>query len=365
MLDITEFLKYAAKEDASDVHLTVGAAPRMRIHGKLVAANFPKMTVSDNLDIFLRIVNPNQRDRFEVAGQIDLSVSIPGAGRYRVNAYKQRGSITMTFRLVDMEIPNPELLMIPESVLDICKKQRGLVIISGPSGSGKSTLTASLVDRINERRQANIITLEDPIEYLHTHKMSIVNQREIGFDTEDYMSGLRAALKEDADVISISNLPDADVAYQSFMAAQMGRLIFTSMYTLGIVETVEAVIGLFPEYKREMALNQLASCLRAVVTRQLLESVDGKSRIPAYGVMLVNNKIRSLIREGRIQDIVKVVEESTDKGMITMDQYLYKLYMQGQIDGSTAVAMSSDQERMEENILKYEVQKTSQSGGEL
>jgi len=350
MLDITEFLKYAEKEKASDVHITVGASPRIRVHGKLITTNYPRMTAADTLDIFLKIVNPQQRDRFETLGEIDVSVSIPGAGRYRVNAFKQRGSITLSFRLVDMEIPGADMLMIPEPVIELCYKKRGLVIVSGPSGSGKSTLSAALLDIINENREANIITIEDSIEYLHSHKQSIINQREIGFDTQSFESGLSAALKEDADIISISSLPNEAIAYQTFMAAQMGHLIFTQMYTLGLSETIEAIIGLFPEYKQEMARSQLAACLRAVVTRQLCEGIGGNRRIPAYGVMLINNKIRTLIREGNFSAITEVVEEEKESGMISMDDSLLDLYKRGLIDRGVALALCHDQEAMMDKI---------------
>lgn len=350
MVDLTSLLKYAETEKASDVHIIVGASPKIRVHGRLKSTNYPKLTPSDTLEAFLSIVNPAQRDRFESAGEIDLSVSIPGAGRFRVNAYKQRGSISLTFRLVDMQIPDPSELMIPQSVLNLCEKKKGLVIISGPSGSGKSTLLASMIDKINEVREANIITLEDPIEYLHSHKTSVVNQREIGFDTESYAAGLTAALKEDADVIQIGELTDSRIAAEVFRAAQTGRLIFTSMYTTGIVETIEAVIGLFPEYQQEMARGHLASCLRAVITRQLCEGKDGTTRVPAYGILFMNNSIREKIRKGRYEDIMEDVVNNRDKGMITMDESLLELYRSELIDHATAIALSQDSEHMEESL---------------
>lgn len=351
MIDLTELLKYAAGENASDVHVTVGTEPKIRVNGKLIATTYPKITSSDTLEMFLGIVNPAQRDRFELKGEIDLSISISGAGRFRVNAYKQRGSISLSFRLVGMQIPDPETILVPPSVLNICKKKRGLVIISGPAGSGKSTLTATMVDHINEMRSANIITIEDPIEYLHSHKQSIINQREVGLDTASYEEGLRAALKADADVIEISAIPDDRVASQLFMAAQTGKLIFTSMYTSGVVETIEALCSLFPEYQQEMARFQLASCLRAVVTRQLCEGMNGTGRVPAYGVMIVNKQIRNIIRTGNFVRISQIMAESSNENMFTMDDSLIKLCKEGKIDADTAINMANDQEYVAEAVL--------------
>src|SRR5574344_2003016 len=186
MIDIRELLKYAASQDASDVHISVGASPKIRVHGDLITTNFPKMMPADTLEMLLNLVNAEQRDTFEREGGIDISVSIPDAGRFRVNAYKQRGSITLALRIVDMEIPDPSALSIPDKVMELCTRHRGLILVTGPSGSGKSTVMAAMIDRINSTRACNIITLEDPIEYLHSHKMSVVNQREIGLDVNSY-----------------------------------------------------------------------------------------------------------------------------------------------------------------------------------
>ena len=353
MLDLNALLKYAGENGASDIHITVGISPLIRVSGKLRPTPFQRMTTADTLEVFLGIVSPVQRDKFESAGEIDLSVSIPGAGRYRVNAYKQRGSITLALRLVEMEIPEPATLMIPDVVLDMCNMHRGLIVISGPSGSGKTTLMAAMIDRINTMSESCIVTLEDPIEYLHSHRNSIVSQREIGLDTASYTTGIMAALREDADVISLSAMPDEKVATQAIMAAQTGRLVFTNMYTSGIVETVEAIISLFPEYQQEMARNQLASCLRAVITRQLCDGVHGE-RIPAYGIMLSNKKIASYIRSGEMRKIMDVVRESPDLGMISMDDSLFDLYVRGLISSATALTLSNDQESMEERVEKHQ-----------
>lgn len=352
MLDLTALLKYADENHASDVHIAVGVSPKIRVHGRLQSTNFQKMSASDTLEVLLAIITPHQRERFEKDGEIDISVSISGAGRYRVNAYKQRGSITLAFRLVDMQIPDPADLAIPESVLNLCQKRRGLIIVSGPSGSGKSTVLASMIDQINESRDANIITLEDPIEYLHQHKRSIVNQREIGLDTKSTLKGLDSALKEDPDVIQIGTLDDYNVARKVFMASQTGRLIFSTMYTSSVVDTIEAIVALFPPYDQEQARHQLANSIRAVITRQLCDTADGTGRVPAYGIMVADNQIRNLIKKGEYDAIESVMKESSDKGMITMDESLYELFEKGIISRNTAISNASDQEDMEGRTLR-------------
>ncbi len=338
-------LQEASKEGASDVHICVGISPRFRIHGELKPTHFPKMTASDTLEILLGLMTPEQREQFEREGEIDLSVSIPRAGRYRVNAYKQRGSITVSLRIVDMQIPDPKALQIPEEVMSLCDSPRGLILITGPSGCGKSTVIASMIDRINSTRACNIITLEDPIEYLHPHKMSIVNQREIGLDANDYQSAVSAALRQDPDVLHIGQLSQAEVAGLSLMAAETGRLVFTSMYSQGAVETVGNFIDLFPEQRRQSARNRMANALKATVSRQLIPSVDG-DRVPVYEILLVDNQIREQIRQGNIYGLNALMSRGHDKGMVTMDEALEKLFREGKISQEEAIRAALDQEAM-------------------
>ncbi len=349
MLDIYALLHQASVEHASDVHISVGAFPKFRIHGELVNTNFPRMTPSDTLEVLLNLMNPEQREKFDEDGEIDLSVSIPEAGRFRVNAYKQRGSISLTLRLVDMEIPDAETLNIPKEVMDLCTEKRGLILVTGPSGSGKSTVIASMVDRINATRACNIITLEDPIEYLHSHKMSIVNQREIGLDVKDYETAMAAALRQDPDVLEISQLTNSTEVRQALMAAETGRLVFSSMYTLSAVETVENLIDLFPEQQRIQGRNRIANALKATISRQLLVTTDGE-RIPAYEILLVDNQVREIIRHGDIYTLFELMKKNHDKGMITMDESVLELYRKGLIPRNEALQAASDQEALLKEI---------------
>lgn len=348
MIDIRELLKIAAAEDASDVHISVGASPKLRVHGELIPTNFPKMTPADTLEMLLSLVNPEQRERFERDGVIDISVSIPDAGRFRVNAYKQRGSISLALRIVDMEIPDASELSIPDQVMELCGRHRGLVLVTGPSGSGKSTVLAALIDRINTTRACNIITLEDPIEYLHMHKRSIVNQREIGLDVNSYEIALKSALREDPDVLLVSRLDSAENVSTVLMAAETGRLVFSSMYSSSVRDTIENIVDIFPEQKWMAARNRLASALRAVVSRQLLTSADGSGRAAAYEILMVDNSVRSVIRNGSLEKLDDIMRAGHENGMITMDESLIELYRQGRISRQTAVVAARDQEKMSE-----------------
>ncbi|MBQ7724995.1 MAG: PilT/PilU family type 4a pilus ATPase [Lachnospiraceae bacterium] len=345
MLDINTLIKEASEKNASDIHITVGAPPRFRIQGELVQTNFPKMTPGDTLEVLLNLMTPEQRDTFERKGDIDISVSVKNSGRFRVNAYKQRGMITITMRLVDMEIPDARSLKLPDEVMKLCDERKGLILVTGPSGSGKSTVIASLIDWINSTRACNIITLENPIEYIHSSKMSIVNQREIGIDAVDYHSAISSALKQDPDVLDIGEIGDENEASLTLLAAETGRLVFSNFYTMSAVDTIGAFIDLFPEERRRRAGNRLASVLRATVSRQLIPSSEG-NLIPAYEILIADNAVREMIREGKIRDIAAYMENNTDKGLITMDQYIYRLYKDGLISGEEALKSACDRESM-------------------
>ena len=346
MLNLKELLKEAMMQKASDVHISIGISPKIRVHGKLKTTNFPVMTMADTLEVLLSIVNPEQREIFEEMGEIDISVSIPEVGRYRVNAYKQRSSIALAFRLVDLEIPRLEELKIPKQIIDICYRKHGMVFVTGPSGSGKSTVLATLIDHINSTREAHIITLEDPIEYLHQHKLSIVNQREVGLDTKNYESALKAALREDPDILQIGQMKDPVSMRTAFAAVETGKLVFTSMHTPGVMETLQMIVDLFPLQEQKQARNRLANVLSAIVSRQLCDSKDGGERIPAYEVMLVNNEIKDCIRRGNFEQIQKIMEAKDTENMIKMDDYLTDLVTKGKIDSQTAIQQSKDPEAM-------------------
>lgn len=344
MFDLTELLKTAITQGATDIHITVGTAPKFRIHGRLHTSWFQKPTAADTLGMLLDIMNPEQREQFEEDGEIDLSITIPQTGRCRVNAFKQKNCIALSCRVVDMEIPKAEELGIPEHVMDLCNERNGLILVTGPAGSGKSTVLAAMIDKINSTREMNIITLEDPIEYLHPHKLSIVNQREIGRDTKSCQKAIAAALREDPDIIEIGELSDGESAFNAMKAAELGCLVMSTMYTSGAAETVEAFLAMFQEARQKYAARKLSEVLKAVISRQLIPNPDGTALVPAYEILYVTNQVRKDIREGNYDNLKKVMSAQKDMGMITMDEYLTELYREGKISKESALQYARDTE---------------------
>ena len=351
MPTIEEILRAAKEAGASDVHLTVGIPPKMRVNGNLITMDYPKMLPADTLEVLVNIMTEVQRERFEERGEYDMSFSIPNCGRYRVNAYKQRGSVALAFRLVGTKVPSPEELGVPESVIDLYQRKRGLVLVTGPTGSGKSTTLASLIDVINKERNEHIITLEDPIEYLHKHNRSIVNQREIGLDTDSYGNALRAALREDPDIILVGEMRDFDTISTAITAAETGHLVFSTLHTIGAAPTIERIIDVFPPHQQNQIRSQLASVLEAVISQQLLPTIDGKSRVAAFEVMLGTPAIKNLIREDKAHQIPSIMQTSKKIGMQTMDDSLFSLYLKHKIDAANAVEYAQDTGNMQQKLF--------------
>lgn len=297
------------------------------------------------------IMSDFQLQHFEERGEYDMSFSIPNIGRYRVNAYKQRGSVAVALRLVGTEIPAPESLGVPPSVVDLSQRKRGLVLVTGPTGSGKSTTLAAIIDKINNTRDAHIITLEDPIEYLHSHKLSMVNQREIGLDTQSYANALRAALREDPDVILVGEMRDFDTISVAITAAETGHLVLSTLHTIGAASTVDRVIDVFPPHQQQQIRVQLSNVIEAVVSQQLIPTADGRSRVAAFEVMHANHAVRNLIREGKSHQLVSVMQTNRKMGMITMDEAIQQLYMEGRITREMAVQFATDPDGMSMKLM--------------
>lgn len=347
MVTISEVLSVAKENGASDVHITVGIPPKMRVNGELISMDFPKMLPPDTLAVAKEIMSEKQFDIFNEKGEYDMSYSIRDLGRYRVNAYHQRGSVAIAFRLVGTKIPNPSDIGIPESVVDLSKCKRGLVLVTGPTGSGKSTTLATIIDRINHTRDAHIITLEDPIEFLHQHDSSIVNQREIGIDSGSYANALRSALREDPNVILVGEMRDYETISVAITAAETGHLVLSTLHTIGAASTVDRVIDVFPAHQQQQIRIQLANVLEAVISQQLIPSIDGKSREAAFEVMRVNHAIRNLIREGKTHQIMTHMQTGMKQGMITMDEAITQLYRAGKISKKEAIEFAQDVNGME------------------
>lgn len=350
MFNIEEILARGVSLGASDVHLTVGLPPMMRVHGNLVTSDFPVMTPADTLDMLISVLNERQRAVFEEVGEYDLSYASPTSGRFRVNAFKQRGSIAMAFRIVGTSVPSPEVLGVPESVVNLYQRKRGLILVTGPTGSGKSTTLAAIIDKVNSCRDAHIITLEDPIEYLHPHKLSMVNQREIGADTDSYANALRAALREDPDVILVGEMRDFETISVAITAAETGHLVLSTLHTNSAASTVDRVIDVFPPHQQQQIRVQFANVLEAIITQALIPTADGTGRVAAFEVLHANHAIRNLIREGKSHQLDSVMQTNRKMGMMTMDDAIGQLYMAGKIDREQAIIFARDPDAMEQKI---------------
>ena len=346
---IDEMLKAANERGASDLHITVGVPPKIRIDGELIDIADERIMPADAENLIMPIIPDHARKQLVEMGESDFSYAIAGVGRYRVNAFRQRGSYACVIRIVGTRIPSPQELGLPESVVALTELKRGLVIVTGPTGSGKSTTLASLVDVINSTQNVNVITLEDPIEYLHRHNKAIVNQREIGVDSFSYTSALRAALREDPDVIMVGEMRDLDTISTAITAAETGHLVLSTLHTTGTANTIDRIIDVFPPYQQQQIRIQLAGVLESVISQQLLPKVLG-GRVAAFEVMHTNTAIKNLIRESKTHQIDNIIQTNRKLGMMMMDDAIMELYMRGEISKETALEYAQDQQNMKRKL---------------
>lgn len=346
---IDEMLKAANERGASDLHITVGVPPKIRIDGELTDIDDERIMPADAENLIMPIIPDHARKQLVEMGESDFSYAIAGVGRYRVNAFRQRGSYACVIRIVGTRIPSPQELGLPESVVALTELKRGLVIVTGPTGSGKSTTLASLVDVINSTQNVNVITLEDPIEYLHRHNKAIVNQREIGVDSFSYTSALRAALREDPDVIMVGEMRDLDTISTAITAAETGHLVLSTLHTTGAANTIDRIIDVFPPYQQQQIRIQLAGVLESVISQQLLPKVLG-GRVAAFEVMHTNTAIKNLIRESKTHQIDNIIQTNRKLGMMMMDDAIMELYMRGEISKETALEYAQDQQNMKRKL---------------
>jgi len=334
-------LELTCKMNANDLHLCVGSVPLIRFNSQLQPAEgYGPLKPEDTVRLMNACMNEGRQPALEQNGEVDFSFSLPGIGRFRANIYRQRGSYSLAIRSLPFEIPKAETLGIPDIVCTLADKKSGLVLVAGPTGSGKSTTLASLVDRINTRRRCHIITIEDPIEYLHRHKLGLVNQREIGWDTCSFASALRAALREDPDVILVGEMRDAETIGVALTAAETGHLVLSTLHTLGAAKSIGRIFDAFPYDHQSQVRTQLAAVLEGVVSQQLIPGVD-KGLVLASEVMLVNPAIRTLIREGDPDRIAAVLQTGGD-GMLTMEDSLAALYLAKKITYEDALNHAQD-----------------------
>ncbi len=343
-MNSTELLERTMALDASDLHITPGSPPTYRVNGRLLSEG-ERLTTVDTEGFVRNIMSERQWEQFNAAGELDFPLSTRAA-RFRVNAFRQRGSCSVALRLIQPGIRSLSELGLPASLAELSTLQRGLVLVTGPTGSGKSTTLAAMIDLVNSTRDCHIITLEDPIEYLHKHKKSIVNQREIGSDTSSYASGLRSVLRQDPDVILIGEMRDLESIAIALTAAETGHLVFSTLHTIGAALTIDRIIDVFPAYQQAQIRVQLSMALQAVVSQQLLPEASGRSRVPAAEVMLATPAIRNLIREGKTPQINNAILTSGMSGMQTMDSALAALYKAGRITLDDCVQFCVDYENI-------------------
>ena len=343
--DFADILLEVIDAGASDLHLTVGAPPMVRERGRLRALEYPKLTTQDTREIVYSILNNDQRKRLENEWQIDLSYSVPGKARFRVNAYFQRASIGAVMRTIPQDIPQFESLGLPEMLKDFTNKPRGFVLVTGPTGSGKSTTLASMIDMINEQRHEHIMTVEDPIEFLHRHKNCVVNQRELGADAHSFALALKSALRQDPDVILVGEMRDLETMSTALTAAETGHLVFATLHTQDASQTVDRIVDSFPPAQQHQVRTQLSIALQGIVTQQLLPTLDG-GRVCACEVLVPTPAVRNLIREGKTHQLYSALQTGGSHGMQTMDAALADLVRGGRITRELAESRSSTPEEL-------------------
>jgi len=346
-LDFADLLLEVIERNASDLHLTAGAHPTVRVRGHLTPLeDYPVMTTEMTREIVYSILSNDQRQRLETDWQIDFAYAIPGRARFRVNAYYQRAAIGAAFRLIPFSIKSLDELGMPAVLHEMSKKPRGFVLVTGPTGSGKSTTLAAVVDEINRSREEHIMTIEDPIEFLHGHKKCIVNQREIGSDATSFAAGLKAALRQDPDVILVGEMRDLETIHTALTAAETGHLVFATLHTQDTPQTIDRIIDVFPASQQQQVRVQLSVALQGIVTQQLLPTADGAGRVAACEVLLATPAIRNLIREGKTHQIYSSLQTGGNLGMQTMDAALATLVRAGKITQQLAEARSSTPEEL-------------------
>ena len=342
MVMIDKLLQEANLKKASNMHITVGVEPIFRINGALIKADHFKLKPADTEEMFKSITTAEQQQRFNELGEIDFSYSLSGYGRFRVNAFRQRGTIAIVLRLVADKVPTLEDLKHPEIMKTLSLKPRGLVLVTGPTGSGKSTTLAAMINLINQTEAAHIITMEDPIEYLHRHNKSIVNQREVNTDSISFANALRAALREDPDVILVGEMRDAETVSTAITAAETGHLVFATLHTSDAAQTIDRIIDTFPPHQQQQVKSQLSMILQGIISQQLLPLKDGSGRIAALEILVATPAIRNLIREGKTHQILSSVQTGAKYGMQTMDMALRDLVQKNLVEFEEALSLASD-----------------------
>src|SRR3990170_630943 len=347
-IPVPELLEVMLERGASDLHLTVGAPPTVRLHGDLIRLEEYPVLESRGLQGMIYAILPQKmRERLEQELELDMSYSLPGRARFRVNVYYQRDSLGAAFRLIPFEIKSVESLELPSVVADLARYPRGFVVVTGPTGSGKSTTLAGMVDIVNKERQAHIMTVEDPIEFLHRHQSCIVNQREVGADTHSFSAALKHVLRQDPDVILVGEMRDLETISTAITAAETGHLVFATLHTQDAPQTIDRIIDVFPPHQQQQVRVQLSTTLQGVVTQQLLQTADGQGRVVASEVLIATPAVRNLIREGKTHQIYSSMQAGGRFGMQTMDMSLSNLVKAGKLSQQLAYERCHDPEELQ------------------
>lgn len=352
-MDIRDFFRTAVQEGGiSDIHLTVNSKPIVRKTGDLQEySQYPEKLDNNKLQEIIQVLmNEGQLKEFEEKGELDFSYSIPGLTRFRVNAYRQRGVISVALRVIPTRVPSIEELGLPEILKQIALQRHGLVLCTGPTGSGKSTTLAAMINEINDKRNCHILTLEDPIEYLHSHGNSIVHQREVGIDTMTFAAGLRAALRQDPDVILVGEMRDLETISIALEAAETGHLVLATLHTTDAAKTVDRIIDVFPAHQQQQVRIQLSSCLNAVIAQQLLPRIDREGMVAALEILIGTAAVRNIIREGNSAQLETVMQTGAKYGMVVMNNYLVQLYERGIINMETVLRRCTNPEYVKKRL---------------
>jgi twitching motility protein PilT len=350
VMSIDQLLKIAIERNASDLHITAGLPPMLRIDGRLVPTEFPRLKPEDTRRLIYAILNDKQREKFERDLELDTSYGIPGYGRFRLNVFKQRGAVSAAFRSIPNIIKTPQELGLPDIVNELAKKRSGLILVTGPTGVGKSTTLAAIIDIINSTRSEHILTIEDPIEFIHTHKKSMINQRELGVDTYSFANALRAALREDPDVILVGEMRDLETISGVLTAAETGHLVLSTLHTIDAPQTIDRIIDVFPTHQQQQVRIQLAGVLEAIISQQLIPAATGSGRVLACEVLIANAAVKNIIREGKVHQLKAIMQTNRQIGMQTMDQALYDLWKENKITAEEAIARSSNHQEMKARV---------------
>lgn len=346
-MEIYDLLKKAVEYGASDLHLVAHTPPIARISGRLAPLDDTILTPEMVKVLVYSLLSTDQQESFEKLKDMDFPVDVPNLSRFRANIHYQRGTVAVALRTIPKAIPGPEILGLPDVVYEISREPRGLILVTGPTGSGKTTTQASIIDLINSSRSAHIITLEDPIEYFHSNKQSIIEQREIGFDSLSFNDALRHVLRQDPDVILVGEMRDLETVSTAITAAETGHLVISTLHTNDSVQTIDRIIDIFPPYQQNQIRTQLSATLQAVLAQQLIPKSDGRGVVLASEVLRANVAVRNIIRKGNIHELYSMLEMSAKYGMHSMDSSLKKLYKSGTIKYEDALARAINHENLE------------------